>query len=527
MSPPTPNWRAKLRRALVPQSLRRQLLLSVAAMALLIAAGGLTAVYALRLAAISTQHLAEERLRHMQQAQSLVQRTLLLERLTLMLSAAATPADRRSGLADIGEQLVMFDRLADDLAASEHDAIVLELRQSSQLFRNTVNVVAQLSDGDNPHREMPRRSTDRAASDAMQALTGELRRQAAGMAAAAQHQADHYTEDYRQAILELADESSRNERRVTVLLAASLLLSWLIAQRFLAGHLFARLQTISRSLRRGDASAASTSVPVSGNDEIAEMARAVEQFQEDRRKLAQRTAQLEAANEELQELSYAISHEMRTPLRALDGFSHMLQEKHADAFDEESRRMLQVLRDNAQYQGRLVDDILRFLALGRQKLDYRANDIGAMATEIFTEFRAAAPERNLRLEIVGSLPMAWGDRSMLRQVLRNLLTNAIHFTPAERDAVIEIAATAGDGEDVFHVRDHGLGFDMRYAHKLFRVFERVHSKGDHGGTGMGLAIVKRIVDRHGGRVWAEGREGEGATFHFALPKEADATAQRP
>ena len=232
-------------------------------------------------------------------------------------------------------------------------------------------------------------------------------------------------------------------------------------------------------------------------------------------RVAQRTAQLEAANKELEEFSYSMSHDMRTPLRALDGFSKILLEEHSDRLDDEGKRLLKVLRDNARRMGRLVDDILRYLSMGRRRLELGTVDIAMLAAEIFTELQAAAPERVLRLE-VGVLPPAWGDRDMIREVLQNLLSNAVKFSQSDREAVIELGGVTEKDENIYSVKDRGIGFDMQYADKLFRVFERVHPTGQYEGSGIGLAIVKRIAERHGGRVWAEGKVNQGATIYFAL-----------
>ena len=233
-------------------------------------------------------------------------------------------------------------------------------------------------------------------------------------------------------------------------------------------------------------------------------------------RVAHRTAQLEASNKELEEFSYSMSHDMRTPLRALDGFSKILMEDYGARLDEEGRRLLRVLRDNSQRIGRLLDDILHYLSLERREMEPGQVDIARLASEIYEELQTAAPARRMRLEI-GTLPPAWGDRNMIREVLQNLLSNAIKFSPANGKAVIEISCVAGKDENIYSVTDHGVGFDMRYADKLFRVFERVHPTGLYEGSGIGLAIVKRIVTRHGGRVWAESKVNEGATIYFALP----------
>ena len=235
------------------------------------------------------------------------------------------------------------------------------------------------------------------------------------------------------------------------------------------------------------------------------------------RGLELRTHELEAANKELEDFSYSMSHDMRTPLRAIDGFSKILMEEHTERQDAEGRRLLTVVRDNAQRMGRLIDDILRFLRMGKRKMECGFIDVARLAREVFQELQAAAPSRRLRLDIA-ELPLAWGDREMLRQVLMNLLSNAVKFSPADAAAVIELGGAAEEDENVYTVKDSGVGFDMQYVGKLFKVFERVHPTGQYDGTGIGLAIVKRIVERHGGRVWAEGKVGIGAAFHFSLPK---------
>jgi PAS domain S-box-containing protein len=234
-------------------------------------------------------------------------------------------------------------------------------------------------------------------------------------------------------------------------------------------------------------------------------------------RVAQRTAQLEATNKELEEFSYSMSHDMRAPLRALDGFSKMLLERHSAGLDDEGKRLLKVLRSSARQQGRLVDDILHFLALGRRKVKCGAIDMARLASDIVAELQEAAPERQMRLEI-GELPPAWGDSGMIRIALQNLLSNAVKYSKSDSKVIIELGGVSQEEENAYSVTDHGVGFDMRYAHKLFRIFERVHPMGQYEGSGIGLAIVKRVVERHGGRVWAEGRVGEGASFHFTLPQ---------
>ena len=242
--------------------------------------------------------------------------------------------------------------------------------------------------------------------------------------------------------------------------------------------------------------------------------------------VAKRTADLliakedaEAAKKELEEFSYSMSHDMRTPLRALDGFSKILLDEHSVSLDDEGKRLVKVLRDNAQHMGRLVDDILHFLSTGRQIMKFSSVDISKLASEIVTELQTAAPARRLRLEI-GTLPPAWGDRDMIREVLQNLLANTVKFSPVDAEVLIEICSESKNEENIYSVTDHGIGFDMRYKDKLFKVFERVHQTGQYEGSGIGLALVKRIITRHGGRAWAEGKVNEGATIYFSIPARA-------
>jgi two-component system sensor kinase len=216
-----------------------------------------------------------------------------------------------------------------------------------------------------------------------------------------------------------------------------------------------------------------------------------------------------------------VSHDLRTPLRAIDGFSKILLEDYRDRLDDEGKRLLKVVRDNTARMGQLIDDILKFSRAGRLELSPVEIDMEKMAHEVLEELLPLADASKLRVEI-GSLPHALGDRAMMHQVFVNLLSNAIKFSREREPAVIKVGASVEGGEAVYFVKDNGAGFDMQFAAKLFGVFQRLHGVTEFEGTGIGLAIVKRIVARHGGRVWADGKVNEGATFYFALPmKEAD------
>lgn len=233
-------------------------------------------------------------------------------------------------------------------------------------------------------------------------------------------------------------------------------------------------------------------------------------------RVVQRTALLEAANEELEEFSYSISHDMRAPLRAIDGFSKILQEEYQERFDAEGKRLLKVVRNSVHQMGSQIDGLLLFLSLGKRQMKCGPIDMDKLALEVFAELQAKKPSCHMRLNAEGS-PSAWGDREMIRQVLTNLLSNAVKFSSSESETVVELSGTENGNETVYAIKDYGVGFDMQYADKLFKVFERVHPTGQYEGAGIGLAIVKRIVTRHGGRVWVESKINKGTTIYFALP----------
>ncbi len=245
-------------------------------------------------------------------------------------------------------------------------------------------------------------------------------------------------------------------------------------------------------------------------DKIGELNRDLE------RRVEERTAQLEAANKELEAFSYSVSHDLRAPLRAIDGFSRIVLDEYADKLDDEGKRLLNIVRNNSNRMAQLIDDILQFSRTGRLEIAFTQVDMSGLAHEVAQELQEAAPNPALEIRI-GELPQVNGDRTMLRQVFVNLLANAIKFSRARELPVVEVKAERSGEEIVYSVRDNGAGFDMRYQEKLFGVFQRLHTVEEFEGTGIGLAIVKRIVTRHGGRVWAEGKVGEGAVVYFALP----------
>src|SRR5436189_73251 len=221
--------------------------------------------------------------------------------------------------------------------------------------------------------------------------------------------------------------------------------------------------------------------------------------------------------QELGAFTYSISDDMRGPLRAIDGFSRVLTEEYAEKLDTEGKRLVNIIRTNARSLSELIDGLLTFSRLGRQPLEQTDINMEELAKAVFGEIQAANRDRQLLLEL-HHLPAAFADPAMIRQVLYNLISNAFKFTRPKQNPAVEIGFRADGNQHTYYVRDNGVGFDMQYSNKLFGVFQRLHAVEEFEGTGVGLALVQRIVLRHGGRVWAEGKMNDGATFYFSLPK---------
>ena len=235
------------------------------------------------------------------------------------------------------------------------------------------------------------------------------------------------------------------------------------------------------------------------------------------RRVVARTAEFEAANKELEAFSYSVSHDLRAPLRHIDGFVELLT-KHAGAIlDEKGRRHLTTISSAARKMGALIDDLLAFSRMGRVEMRKISVNLASLAEEVVQDLKVDAKDRRVEWKL-GQLPTVHGDPAMLRLVFQNLFSNAIKYSGPREAARIEVDAQPQNGEIVVSVRDNGVGFDPTYAHKLFGVFQRLHGPAEFEGTGIGLANVRRIVNRHGGRTWAEGAIGQGATFYFSLPK---------
>jgi light-regulated signal transduction histidine kinase (bacteriophytochrome) len=232
--------------------------------------------------------------------------------------------------------------------------------------------------------------------------------------------------------------------------------------------------------------------------------------------IEERTALMNATIRELEAFSYSVSHDLRAPLRAIDGFSKMLIEDYESKLGDEGRRILSVIRHNTVNMGQLIDGLLAFSRLGRQNMGHDVINMTELARDAMKEVTGGDTRADLQFT-VHDLPSTVGDRLLLRQVLINLLSNAVKFTRNSHPAVIEVGGSTKNGHNLYYVRDNGAGFDMRYVDKLFGVFQRLHAATEFEGTGLGLAIVQRVVSRHGGRVWAEGKVDHGASIYFTLP----------
>jgi signal transduction histidine kinase len=235
------------------------------------------------------------------------------------------------------------------------------------------------------------------------------------------------------------------------------------------------------------------------------------------RRVIERTAELEEINSELESFAYSISHDLRAPLRAISGFSHILLAEHRPQLAPEAQRYLSLVHENAVQMSQLIKDLLAFARLGRQDLRKERVTPRELVREVVADLCEEYQDRHIEVS-VGDLSPCLADPTLLKQVYANLLSNAFKFTRERQDAHIEVGCERQNGETVYYVRDNGVGFDMRYADKLFGAFQRLHGAQEYEGTGVGLAIVQRIIHRHGGRVWAEAAADQGATFSFTLER---------
>jgi light-regulated signal transduction histidine kinase (bacteriophytochrome) len=233
-------------------------------------------------------------------------------------------------------------------------------------------------------------------------------------------------------------------------------------------------------------------------------------------RVEERTSELMAANRELEAFSYSVSHDLRAPLRAMDGFSRILARQYEAVLDPEGKHLLQRVRQNAEQMAELIDDMLRLSRITRADLHIIRIDLSALAMEILETIKSSGQKRRIDIDVASGLVLH-ADERLLRVALENLLGNAWKFTSKQKKARIEVGLEFQDNMPVFFIKDNGVGFNMDYADKLFGPFQRLHTVEEFPGTGIGLAIVQRIINRHGGKIWAQSKPGEGASFFFTIP----------
>ncbi len=315
---------------------------------------------------------------------------------------------------------------------------------------------------------------------------------------------------------ELQTTEIRDAKRNVIWSSASLVLAMLmiliayliVFRRFVLAPI-KQLQAATDRVAAGDFE---HRVGLGGDNEFGELGRRFDHMTEQLR--ASQTGMV-AAIKELEAFAYSVSHDLRAPLRGMDAFSQILQKRYAAHMDEDALHCLHMIRDNARQMGRLIDDLLAFSQLSQHPLRKERVDQEALVRAVLQSLQAEQKDRQIDLTI-GELPAADADPRLLRQVWINLIANALKFSKSRETAVIRVGSETQDGAPVYYVRDNGVGFDMRYAHKLFGVFQRLHRAEDYEGTGVGLAIVQRIIARHGGRIWAQAEKNLGATFYFTL-----------
>lgn len=560
-------------RSWLPRSLRNQFKLALSALALLVLAGGVTAVLALRANTKATQLLVEKRLAQMYDAQDLVRRTLLIEREGYELTSATSADAMRASYTEILKQLELFDRTVNRIANADEDLAVLDVHQASQLFRNTVNIVGQLRESELLANISP---TTTGIAERNQQFLMDLREQAGQMVEATQAQSDRVMQDYRDAMLSFAKTSQRNQYLVTALLVASLLLAWLVAHTLLGKHVLARLHRVSKGLRKTIENAEHFVIPVQGSDEISEMARAVEQFQKDRyqlaiahsalliekerqeeliRKLADAHSQLLQSEKlaSIGQLAAGVAHEINNPVAFVNSNLSTLQGYLKDLFKtldtyEMSEKEMSPITQKALYDLKqqidivyLREDVSSLLTesmSGLQRVKRIVQDLRDFSHVGETDKQLANLESGLdsTLNMVGnaltnkaeivkeyaSIPQIECIPLQINQVFMNLLINASQAIEGRGQITIR---TGYDAENVWvEIQDTGNGIPPENLDRIFDPFFTTKPVGT--GPGLGLSISYGIVNRHGGQIKVRSELGKGSTFKVLLPRTDVATSTK-
>lgn len=539
----------RLPRPVLPRSLRRQFILALSALLLLVIAAGLLAIHALRDAAETTQQLAGERLVRMETAQQLERQALLIGSEVERMWIVTTPEAMHASHVQITIQFDVLAELVDDLAAASDDVAILTLHEANQLFRNSVHVAAGLREGRFSGRARP--GDDKRLHD----IHADLHRRSTALLTAAQDISRRYAEDYRGAIDELARTSRRDQSRVLVLLVGSLIVAWLVSHYFLGRRIIDRLREVSHYLRRGEVVEQPARVPVQGNDEIAEMARAVEQFLDDRGNLARAQSQLVQAEKlaAIGQLAAGIAHEINNPvgfvnsnlgtlkhyvdnllevLAAYESSERELGSETRNALAELKQRIdLAFLREDAgtliaesaqglQRVTHIVQDLKDFSQIDKSEMQWANLEQGLDST-----LNVLANELKYKAEVVkeyGGIPAVECIASQINQVFMHLLVNAVQAI-AERGSITVRTAQPDDDHVRIDIADTGCGIRPEHLKRIFDPFFTTRPVGK--GTGLGLSHAYGIVQKHGGSIEVNSEPGLGTTFRITLPIRTVAAAR--
>lgn len=659
---------AKLwRRLPLPRSLRWQFTLALLAPALLIVAGGLSAIYGWRISSHTARQLAEQRLARLQQAQDLVQHALLIERESNRMLTADSLDPMQSSYLEIIEQLDLLDALVLRLGQASSNLAVLALNQANQLFRNTVHIVAQLRRNLLTDRFAPPESTRQ--QETLLYFHGEMQRQVVSLVDSTHDLSARFTRDYQKTMRQLTTAAAQDQIRVLALLAGSVLLAWLVSRYFLGRRVVGRLQQVSNCLRLEETNTGCPQVPVQGDDEIGNMARAVEQFLEDRRLLVQtqrdlqqnmdalrknetrlqdiidstsdwiwetnakgvytfcsgrmykvlgyqpeevlgrtpydlmapeehgqarefldglavrkapivnfehwflskdrrrvrmltngvpivnregrligyhgadqditekkqaeaalalereqllsiedqlrhKNEDLERSNAELEQFAYVASHDLQEPLRKVGSYMELVAERYRKQLDRDAREFIDYAVDGARRMKIMIDDLLMYSRVGTKGQTFVPIDMMNVMHHVLDDLELAIRE-NHAVVSYDALPVVTADNSQLQQLLRNLIGNALKYRGADPPQ-IHVSAQRQMQAWRFSVKDNGIGIDPRFFERIFQIFQRLHPRGRFSGTGIGLAVCKKIVERHGGTIGVESTPGQGSTFSFTI-----------
>jgi signal transduction histidine kinase len=539
----------RLVRPSLPRSLRWQFILALSVLLLLVVAAGLLAIHDLRETAATTRQLADERLVRMETAQELERQALLIGNEAERMWIVGTLEAMHASHAEITVRLEVLDSLVDRLAAASDDVAILSLHEANQMFRNYIHVAAGLREDYFAGRK---RQVDAKRLDDIHA---DLQRRSAALLAAAQDVSRQYTEDYRNAIDELARTSRRDQARVMGLLIGSLIVAWLVSHYFLGRRIIDRLREVSHHLRRGEAAERPARVPVQGNDEIAEMARAVEQFLDDRSNLARAQSQLLQSEKlaAIGQLAAGVAHEINNPvgfvssnlgtlkryvdslfeaLAAYEASEGELHDETRNALTELKQRIdLAFLREDVgtliaestqglQRVTRIVQDLKDFSHMDESQMQWANLERGLDST-----LNVVANELKYKAEVVkeyGGVPEVECIASQINQVFMNLLVNAAQAIQ-ERGRITIRTALEGDTHVRVEIADTGSGIRPEHLKRIFDPFFTTRPVGK--GTGLGLSLAYGIIQKHGGSIDVSSEPGVGSTFRITLPIHAAAAAQ--